>query len=517
MEAKEGLHEQDGCASMRAPIAVDERAGRYELLVKVASGGMGSVWAARLKLDSGFEKIFAVKTLLAHLEGDSTFREMFLDEARLAAGIAHPNVAQIIDMGADGYRLYFVMEWIEGVSLRELSMLAKKRGETLPIGVLLRVLADTCAGLGAIHEHTDREDRPLEIVHRDVSPQNILLTPQGLAKICDLGVAKARDRLTEATMAGTVKGKLRFMSPEHAGGGPIDLRSDVWGVGAVLYAMLAGRPPYEAESDVGVMKRLLARLPPDPLTDAPEPLRRVLARSLAVDPAHRYPTAAALGDDLDAAARELGVLATHRDVTAYVKRIAGDDIRARRDAIHRALDHRDSVRIPAAAPAPAPMSGTQLRVMTPTPRSSVSSFPPPPSGVVAHESAIPLVADLVEVTIVNRTRQIRWGLAALGAAALAIVAFSIVLRSVGAKIPEARAVNASALDGRLPAPQLRAAAAPTPPVTRPTTTAEVTYEADLEIVPAQSPAPRDAPKEAPRSRNKKRALPSEFSVLDTRE
>jgi serine/threonine-protein kinase len=177
---------QGGSAPLLQP---GDKAGRYELLLPIAQGGMGAVWVARLKLDNGFEKLFAVKTLLTHLADQSVFRDMFLDEARIAAGIAHPNVAQILDLGDEPDLLFLVMEWVEGESLHALARGAKAKGEKLPYGVLLRVLADASLGLHAVHEHADRDGRCLHIVHRDVSPHNVLISTRGVTKLIDFGVA----------------------------------------------------------------------------------------------------------------------------------------------------------------------------------------------------------------------------------------------------------------------------------------------------------------------------------------
>jgi serine/threonine-protein kinase len=451
---------------------------------------MGAVWVARLKLDSGFEKLFAVKTLLGHLEDDRTFRGMFHDEARLAAGIAHPNVAQIVDMGCDDERLYLVMEWIDGVSMRELAPPHATHGQTLPIGVLLRVLADACTGLHAIHEHVDRDGKPLEIVHRDVSPQNILVTAQGITKVCDLGVAMARGRISEVTQAGTRKGKVRFMAPEHAAGAQLDRRADVWGVGAVLHTALAGHAPYEAATDVDVVRRILSKAAPPPLESAPAPVRRILERALAVDPRDRHPTTLELADDLESAARELGEFASHRDVGAFVKEAAGKALEARTHAIREALDVRDS--LPRIEVAP-PTSGLRVKTPPPSMRSSgVVQRPPTGSFRVAteatefaddddatvidldaiHAEAIANAVGNVTVKLVPPPAPIpshpwRWGIAAVAVSAISILSVGMTLRMLlrSPTIPEARA------SAPAPAPTAVRVEAPLPTVELPTTTA----------------------------------------------
>src|SRR5215831_15547243 len=152
---------------------------RYELLTPIASGGMASVWLSRLRGKRGFEKLFAIKTIKTELTSDSRFQEMFLDEARIASAIQHPNVAQILDLGEQDDVLYIVMEWVDGDSLAKLRKLALKRGTNLPLGVTLRVVADACAGLHAAHQLRDVKGKNLDIIHRDVSPQNILVSAAG--------------------------------------------------------------------------------------------------------------------------------------------------------------------------------------------------------------------------------------------------------------------------------------------------------------------------------------------------
>jgi serine/threonine-protein kinase len=321
-----------------------DKAGRYELLLQIAQGGMGAVWVARLKLENGFEKLFAVKTLLTHLQDQAVFRAMFLDEARIAASIEHPNVGQILDMGEQEDLLYLVMEWVEGESVNSLARSAATEGKKLPYGVILRMLADACNGLHAVHEHRDRDGRALEIVHRDVSPHNMLVSTRGVTKVIDFGVAKARDRLTGQTQSGAVKGKLRYMAPEQACGAPLDRRADVWGIGAVLYTLVAGRYPYAGETDVDVLRAMLAGKAPAPLPPAvPEPIDRVLRKALAVTPAERQPTAAQLAEDLDACARELGVPTSQHGVAAYIEQNAGVRLSKLRTAIHTAIEEREAV------------------------------------------------------------------------------------------------------------------------------------------------------------------------------
>jgi eukaryotic-like serine/threonine-protein kinase len=188
---------------------------RYELMRQVARGGMGSVWEARLRRAHGFEKRFAVKTLLPHLAEEPSFRAMFLDEMRIASNIFHPNVCEVHDFGEAHGTLFLALEWIEGISVQTLLKNLKHLGRVTPDIVAVRIVSDVAAGLHAAHELRDPEGALLQVVHRDVTPHNIILRPDGIAKLLDFGIAKARNRLADETTAGTAKGKLRFMAPEQ--------------------------------------------------------------------------------------------------------------------------------------------------------------------------------------------------------------------------------------------------------------------------------------------------------------
>src|SRR5690606_31945524 len=191
--------------------------GRYELLIPIAAGGMAQVWAARLRGARQFQKIVAVKTLLPRLSQDEQFEQMFLDEATLASRVRHPNVAEILDLGEHSGVLYLVMEWIEGVPLNQLMKGAKAVGG-VPAPVATRIAMQACAGLHAAHELTDENGTLVGLVHRDVSPQNVLVTYDGVTKVVDFGVAKATALGGGATVAGQIKGKVGYMAPEQVRG-----------------------------------------------------------------------------------------------------------------------------------------------------------------------------------------------------------------------------------------------------------------------------------------------------------
>lgn len=274
------------------------RLGRYELLVPIARGGMARVWAARLHGQRGFQKLVAIKTILPHLADEAEFERMFLDEARIAAGVHHPNVCEIYELGEERKTLYLAMEWVSGDSLSRVLRPAGKT-EGIDARVAARILADACAGAHAAHELTDEDGRQLGVVHRDLSPHNVLLSADGVVKVCDFGVAKALGQLHEQTSAGQLKGKISYMSPEQITGGAIDRRSDVFSLGCVLYEATTGVRPFKGEHDHQIMHAVMTgtvTAPSSFIKNYPQELERIVLRAVVseADPALPHSRAHAL-------------------------------------------------------------------------------------------------------------------------------------------------------------------------------------------------------------------------------
>ena len=278
--------------------------GRYELLMPIAAGGMAMVWAARLKGTRGFQKIVAVKTMLPKLSEDDQFEKMFLDEASLASKVRHPNAVEILDLGEQDGVLFLAMEWIDGVPLNQLMKAAKKAGG-VPTTVAARIVMQASAGLHAAHELTDGKGKLIGLVHRDISPQNILVTFDGVAKVVDFGVAKATALGDGATQAGQLKGKVSYMAPEQVRGEPIDRRADVFAMGIVLYALTTGKHPFRKESEGATLFAITAPEPVIPprkfVPDYPQALQDVLLKALEKDRDLRYASASELLKALDKA------------------------------------------------------------------------------------------------------------------------------------------------------------------------------------------------------------------------
>jgi serine/threonine protein kinase len=323
-----------------SPLDQGYRIDRYELLYALAQGGMGSVWVARLQGKHGFEKLFAIKTILPRHASDPHFRSMFLDEARVASAIVHPNVSQILDLGEHQGILYLVMEWVEGDSLDRLIRNAEKSGTKLPPGLVLRIIAETCLGLHAAHELADREGKSFEVVHRDISPQNVLVGLNGCPKLIDFGVAKARDRVSGETTGVVVKGKVRYISPQQALGIPVDRRADIWSMGAILYMAFAGDTPYPGATEVAILRGLLSGAPPAALpATIPKPISRVIEKCLQHGLAARYQTALELNRAIEEAMIEADTPCSIAEVAAYMREHTQHRVERRRRALETALEN----------------------------------------------------------------------------------------------------------------------------------------------------------------------------------
>jgi serine/threonine-protein kinase len=475
---------------------------RYELVYPIAQGGMGSVWAARLRSMSSFERLFAIKVMLPQFAHDRALRAMLLDEGRVAAGILHPNVAQVLDVGEHAGNVYLVMEWIDGDSIRAIHRIISREGEQIPLGVVLRVAADACAGLHAAHELRDRSGELLEVVHRDVSPQNILVTVSGAVKLIDFGVVKARGRAQEETSIGSIKGKLRYMAPEQARGLFIDRRADVWGMGAVLHYLLTGEPPYREANDAAVVDALLSGKARKPLpASVPPAVRAIVDRALALDVEKRLSSCLAMKEALEEAADALGVKATTGAVEEFYVTHMADSIHVRRASLARGIE--------------AVEQRTFVRNMI----STVDA-----SEAITRTGTDPDVTVLENVLSVPRPapRTRAWPLRAAASGLVVVALTAIAWRGLpsgeapGAGAAELAASSAASVavtpdaTGTAPpaAPAALSAGASAPPA-RPVAGAPATH-------PIRAPRPSSAPARRPAAAVKPRPVDPELTVLDSR-
>ncbi len=280
-----------------------QRFGKYTLIRKLALGGMAEIFLALQRSMAGFEKLIVVKRVLPHLAKDQAFIELLLTEARIAATLNHPNVAHIYDVGEVQGQFYIAMEHIHGEDLRSIVRQMKKVNETsFPLEHAIAIVLGCCAGLSYAHEKASLDGTPMEIVHRDVSPQNILVTFTGDVKLVDFGIAKAGRSTTEDTGTGQLKGKIPYMSPEQAQGLPLDGRSDVFSVGVILFELCTGKRLFRGANEMDTLKMIVEGEYPKPRAlnpNLPERLEKIILKSLEKDLAHRYQSAREMQADLE--------------------------------------------------------------------------------------------------------------------------------------------------------------------------------------------------------------------------
>jgi eukaryotic-like serine/threonine-protein kinase len=389
--------------------------GRYRIVDEIGVGGMASVHLARADGPGGFQKWVAIKRIHRHLAEDETFIRMFLDEARIAARISHPNVAQVFDLGKHRDTYWIAMEYLHGEPLREI-IRAVEEGGAPPMGphIAARLVADAAEGLHAAHELRDKNGKLLNLVHRDVTPHNLFLTYDGAVKVVDFGIAKVTGRLS-TTRAGTLKGKLAYMSPEQVRGSAIDRRTDIFALGVVLWELTTSRRLFRMESDLETLERVQACVVPPPssiIESYPVELEAIVMRALAKDPARRFGSTREMSRALQQYLMRCASFVGSEEIGAYVKHVLSDRFRKREAHLQWAAEVTQTISLdqleggpreledvsiltyasdvqevpnkprPAAgAPIPTPPAGPPAPPQAPVPRSPArrASTPPPPA------------------------------------------------------------------------------------------------------------------------------------------
>jgi eukaryotic-like serine/threonine-protein kinase len=267
-----------------------EQFGKYALIKKIGSGGMAEVYLARTQVAQGLAKTLVIKKIHTAYARSRQFVTMFVDEAKIALGLNHPNIIQVFDFGAVGDTYFLAMEYVEGLDLLRLLQEAAKARARLPYGISAYIVQQMCKGLDYAHRKPDEFGQPLGIVHRDISPQNILLSWDGGVKIVDFGIARARDVHEEQ---GVIKGKFAYMSPEQARGEPVDCRSDVFAAGIVLFELVCARPLFHGKGKeaLEMVKSGAIPRPRDFAPELPPSLERIILKALSFHRADRYQTA----------------------------------------------------------------------------------------------------------------------------------------------------------------------------------------------------------------------------------
>jgi serine/threonine-protein kinase len=293
---------------------------RYRVIEKIAAGGMAEVFRAESAGLEGFKKTVAIKRVLPHLSQKKEFIGMCLDEARLSAALSHSNVVQVFDIGVGDDTYFIVMEFVDGANLKSVIEHRKQLGRPLPLEIACLVALRTCEGLAYAHEALDALGQPLGIVHRDVSPPNVLITRHGEVKVVDFGLAKANSQL-EASQPGIIKGKFSYLSPEAALGEEVDPRTDIFATGIILWEMITGTRLFLGETDLGTVRQVqAARVPPlsQYVRDVPAALEQIMTQALARDPRARYQTARDFGRDLNRILFQMGRPVSSFDIGGLV-------------------------------------------------------------------------------------------------------------------------------------------------------------------------------------------------------
>ena len=309
---------------MTEPI---RKLGRYELIRQLATGGMGEIYLARTRGAGGFEKHLIIKKILPHLAEEEEFVTKFLDEGRIVVQLTHGNIVPVFDMGEEDGQYFIAMEYVPGLDLRAIFKRLQARGEELPVELALHITCEVCKGLGYAHRKTDPDGNPLGIVHRDVSPSNVLISREGEVKIIDFGIARAADKLSQ-TGTGRIQGKCCYMSPEQARGQALDARSDIFSTGVLLYEMLTLERPFDGRSDLESLElvRQCDFDPPGVLRPSiPAEIDEVVQRAMQPEPGDRYPTIDDMCVDLQQQMYGLGYTVTSQRLAQRLTDVFEDD------------------------------------------------------------------------------------------------------------------------------------------------------------------------------------------------
>ena len=365
-------------------MATFPKLARYQVLGRLATGGMAEVWLGRALGFGGFEKLVVLKTILPNLITNPQFVQMFINEARVAAMLNHPNCVQIFELGKEEELLYIAMEYIEGFSLSRVLKRAKAQGVPIAMDVVARIAADALSGLEYAHKLTDREGRPVGLIHRDVSPDNLLISFAGQTKLVDFGIAKASLSAGAATRAGTVKGKFGYIAPEYLRGNKIDGRADLFALGVVLYRALTGKRPFIGPSEAAVSLAVMRDTPLWPTEvdpSLPQAISAVVMMALEKEPDARFASAKAMRQAIEAAQRP----ADAEDVSALLNTLwpSGDPERVALETLASGRAEESSepllesiVSTGIEVPHDARASGPHASVLDPEPDSAATAIEP---------------------------------------------------------------------------------------------------------------------------------------------
>jgi serine/threonine protein kinase len=463
------------------------KVGRYDVVGHLASGGMAEILLGRILGPSGFQRPVVIKRILPHLAREAGFVGMFLDEARIVAGIRHPNVVQVHELGHEADNLFLVMEFLEGESCSGLAKRLRSQDETLDYALAAYIIAEACAGLHAAHELKDPNGSFQNVVHRDVSPQNVFVTYAGQVKVLDFGIATAADRVTR-TETGTFKGKFEYSSPEQCKGRPLDRRSDVFALGVLLFELSTGTRLFKRAGQLDTLRAICEEpiiSPKDVRPDYPDVLISVLLRALERDKEKRYPTALAMRHDLLAAVRQLTTeVALEESMSRVMHRIFADRIAEKSTLLRRVESGSNVEEIPAVE------TDTSIEIPLAV---DTRSVPPPndrtaPLPVYTPSGGIPVPPDLGLEPTFGLPKRPPWlpilGGAGAGVLILGVLGVWLATRNQPSDVPTVPTAGAdpsASVSAAVAAPSI--SAAPEPPVTAAAVTDVVIH---VETVPSKA-------------------------------
>ncbi len=356
--------------------------GRYQLLEKIAAGGMAEVYRARMRGEEGFEKIVAIKRILPHMADNDDFITMFIDEAKLAAQLTHNNIIHIYDLGKEDAYHYIAMEYVEGKDLRSILKTASEKGYPLPVDLALFIASKVANALDYAHRRMGLDGKELNLVHRDVSPQNVLISFEGDIKLCDFGIAKAATKVQQ-TQAGALKGKLQYMSPEQAWGKKVDRRTDIFSLGIVLFEMLAGERLFSGDTDLTILEQVRdarSEAPSLKNPDVPKKVDQIVLKALAKNPQDRYQNASEMEKDINSVLYSFQPAPGPADLAIYMHRLV--------EATAAASDAQIDAAFAQVAAAPAPVEKKKGKGLVISKKEKAAEPAPVPAPVEVSQPAI---------------------------------------------------------------------------------------------------------------------------------
>jgi len=455
------------------PSSGPDRFGQYEILERIAAGGMAELYKAKRTGVEGFQKIVAIKKILPHLADDEAFVTMFADEAKLAAQLNHPNIIHIYDLGkiqAGGY--FIAMEYVDGRDLRAIQLAGRDLGVPLPVPLAVYVASKVASALDYAHRRRDADGNDLHIVHRDVSPQNILISYEGDIKLCDFGIAKAASKASK-TQSGALKGKIQYMSPEQAWGKPIDRRSDIFSLGVVLHELLTGERLFGGETDINVLEKVRSAEVAPPSASNPEVahnLDAVVLKALAKEPDDRYANASDLLRDLDSVLYSYTPAPGSADVAIYLHRVQAEEgavAEAKaREAAQAVEESEPTARKRKSKGAPVARKSTPSARPAPPAPPPVVPPPPPPAAVAPpprEPARTPEVFGSLEKSAEAEKASRTPLIVLVAAAAVALIGFFVwrTMKPSGAQPAVLKPTAAAAAPTAAPTEAVAAAAVPT--------------------------------------------------------